>query len=37
MVCTVPPSVPATHVHFLMKLEPMWTKQHEAFLYFDSS
>jgi CASC3/Barentsz eIF4AIII binding len=30
-------SVPATHVRFPMKPELMWTKQHEAFLYFDSS
>lgn len=34
---TVPPSVPATRARFLMKPELMWTKQHEAFLYFDSS
>ena len=34
---TVSPSVPAARVRFLMKPELMWTKQHEAFLYFDSS
>ena len=34
---TVFPSVPATRPRFLMKPELMWTKQHEAFLYFDPS
>lgn len=37
MARTISPSVPATRVRFLMKPELMWTKQHEAFLYFDSS
>ena len=34
---TVSSSVPATRARFVMKPELMWTKQYEAFLYFDSS
>ena len=36
MARTVSP-MPATRIRFLMKPELMWTKQHEAFLFFDPS